>query len=74
MRERIDEVCSFETGWLDGHGEAITSNPDQVELVAQTMADKLGMLPGIFPTIDGRVSLEWMLDRGDEFEHLEIII
>lgn len=70
MRERIEEVCSLKAGWLDGAGEEITADPDKVELVAQTLSDKLGMIPGIFPTPDGYVSLEWCLDDGGGFQNL----
>jgi len=71
MRNRIDEVCSLQAGWLDGQGEAVECDPDQVQLVAEVMATKLNMLPGIFPTPDGYVSLEWMLDND---KTLEIIV
>ena len=72
MRDRINEVCSLKAGWLDGvEGEAIECIPDQVQLVAETIAIKLDMLPGIFPTPEGYISLEWMLDDDTT---LEIIV
>lgn len=72
MRKRIEEVCSLKAGWLDGEGEDIDRDPNKVELVAQAISDKLGVLPGIFPTPEGYVSLEWSLDETADFPNLEI--
>jgi hypothetical protein len=71
LRRRIEEVCAIQGGWMNGDGEKIWSDPDQVEMVAVTLSNKLGVSPGVFPDNNGYVSLQWFL--GDD-NLLEVLV
>ena len=53
--ERIEEVCSL----LDGEGESIDVRPNDVLEVISGLYAMGRDKPGIFPTPDGCVQLEW---------------
>lgn len=56
---RLAELAALEAGWLDGDGKAVT--PAALDLAVHVIAHLAPTLgdPGIFPTVDGGVSIEW---------------
>lgn len=62
--DRIAEVCSLKDGWLDGSGAAIDVDPTWVQFVVNSLMTMGMTQPGIFPTPEGYVQLEW--DDGKE--------
>lgn len=58
---RFDELAALPPGWAEGDGAAVS--PAASELAQQALAVLGPMLrsPGIFPTFNGGVSLEWVL-------------
>lgn len=58
-RRRFRELAALEPGWLDGRGDRV--DRDALELAAHVVAHLSPTLgdPGIFPTPDGGVLIEW---------------
>lgn len=62
---RLLEICQLEDGWLDGE-EGIPMNAetrDSAWEVCKTVEKDGYPRPGIFPTTEGGIQLEWILGK-----------
>ena len=72
-QERLRELTSLTDGWFDGEGLAM--KPDMCEAawkLCQKVNDEGFLRPGIFPTPEGGLQLEWPIAYGNEYR--EIIV
>lgn len=59
IEQRLTYLAELESGWYDGDGEAVVPLVlTKARDVIDVLMPKLGR-PGIFPTIEGGVSIEW---------------
>lgn len=65
MHERIAELGSFEQGWLDGGGEAVSPEALRVAetLTLEIMTRGECGWPVLFPTEEGGVQLQWQYNE-----------
>lgn len=67
--ERLAELSRLESGWLDGEGKVITAAALQASEKVLLDASNLGLSrPGIFPTPQGGIHLEWDGSRDPDIE------
>lgn len=64
--DRIAELAALQTGWLEEDTPAIsTTSLDAIETLLLALMDEGIGRPGIFPTVEGEVQLEWVTDLCD---------
>jgi hypothetical protein len=63
--KRLDDIAQLTAGWLDGIGEAISDlSVRNAEQWLLAILDREWPRPGIFPTPDGDIRLEWEFAAG----------